>query len=178
LPTLHTRPARPPSSTPPCTIWTRLPTLGRCSVDSACYQPLASNFSPTRSLLPRRRAVRRSCLPPIQPSYQKLQGPAGPACSTASVDTSPAIHYCHRASCKPRSSLCPVPRLRPGRTQYHQGRHVRRRTREAELDQVLILSLLTLHFSSGKALSPLRALATKSPPVNARLLGGPFHWEI
>ncbi|KAK3484539.1 hypothetical protein B0T13DRAFT_396519, partial [Neurospora crassa] len=52
---------------------------------------------------------------------------------------------------------------------------------DAELDQVPFLSLLTLHFPSGKALSPSRALATKSrgdPPVNARLLGGPFHWEI
>ena len=64
------------------------------------------------------------------------------------------------------SPLCPPCPARPG---------------DAELDQVPFLSLLTLHFPSGKALSPSRALATKSrgdPPVNARLLGGPFHWEI
>lgn len=60
-------------------------------------------------------------------------------------------------------------------------RRRRRRARDGELDQVPFLSLLTLHFPSGKALLPSRALATKSrgdPPVNARLSGGPFHWEI
>lgn len=62
-----------------------------------------------------------------------------------------------------------------------QAGNVRPNPGDAELDQVPFLSLLTLHFPSGKALSPSRALATKSrgdPPVNARLLGGPFHWEI
>jgi len=171
-------PAYPRFSTPLCTIRTRLPTLGRAFlVNGTCHRLLAPNLSPTRSLLPRRRAVDRPCLPyPAQ--LPGISARPGPACSTAVGRDSPGVHS------RPPGLLQARPPA-PSKASVHPlcppGRHARRPTREAELDQVLVLSLLTLHFPSGKALSPLRALATKSrgdPPVNARLLGGPFHWEI
>ncbi|ETV64241.1 hypothetical protein H257_18842 [Aphanomyces astaci] len=138
---------------------------------------LAQNCSPTRSLLPRRRSVGRSCLPYLPQATKTCKGPAGPA-YTASVDASPGHVPC--MATEPSAGWLLVrqtPYARPARAPGQR----RRSPGDAELDQVPFLSLLTLHFPSGKALSPSRALATKSrgdPPVNARLLGGPFHWEI
>jgi hypothetical protein len=129
-----------------------------------CPKLLARNFSPTRSLLP----------PP--PFGRSLL----PTLSSAATRTCKACITSHRASCKPAPSIRQTHHIRPPGHTRQEGTYVVE-PGDAELDKVLFLSLLTLHFPSGKALSPSRALATKSrgdPPVNARLLGGPFHWEI
>ena len=177
--------AYPLFSTPPCTIRTRLPTLRRTQPGRECIHlsrtaSLPKICSPTRSLLPRRRSVGRSCLPYLpQPPRLAKARPRPRTLRPSTLPRACAMHaHSHRAFCRlaagtaDRVSLMPATPAMPGPPAPQAG-NVRPNPGDAELDQVPFLSLLTLHFPSGKALSPSRALATKSrggPPRKCPLV--------
>lgn len=176
---------------------TRLPTLSSLRhlvrFKRACLPCAAPNPVATAFTCPELQACSKLLAYPVAPAPPPLGRSLLPTLSTASHQDlqrpgRARVHCVGRrfpghAPCmatEPSAGWLLVrqtPYARPARAPGQR----RRSPGDAELDQVPFLSLLTLHFPSGKALSPSRALATKSrgdPPVNARLLGGPFHWEI
>ena len=165
---------------------THLPTLGRTRRDA-------------NALLPTRLLAQKFLAYPVAPAPPPFGRPLLPTLSSATTRTCqararvhrvgrhfPGMRHSHRAFCRPAASITVSPC--PPEFTHAPGRHGTARPGPPvvepgmlNLTKSLFLSPLTLHFPSGKALSPSRAPATKSrgdPPVNARLLGGPFHWEI
>src|SRR4051794_24780827 len=132
---------------------------------------LAIDYSLQISRLPGRScpaAVRSAALAyPIRRSHQEYLQRPGPACSTAVGRDFPGVHSRPASLLQARPPPRPLPvrrtfplmpgpaiPLRPCPPVVRPGR--------PNLTKSSSLSLLTLHFPSGKALSPLRALATKS----------------
>lgn len=142
----------------------------RC--ECTCPKLLGQNLWPTRSLLPRRRSVGRSCLPYL--SQPPRPARPAPAC-TASVDTSPAYITATEPSTGLLPStvnpLCPAPISPPGFTRAHTpGRHGRR-TRDADQVPFPISAYPALSLRQGAfALSGSGNQVSGGPPSKCPLV--------